>query len=90
MTKRYGYRDRPFGVHKVKDLVYGPHVQTIDKRGMWVRAVPIPYSGNKLIACWWIIRGKAHALIWPEPGDLEAALNVPVSEKDSLVKRPEV
>ena len=39
------------------------------------RAVPLPYAGRRLLKAWWVLTGRAEAVIWPEPGDLERAVN---------------
>ncbi len=45
--------------------------------GPWVRAVPIPLTGGllaRLSDAWAVLRGRAHAVAWPKPGELEEAL----------------
>jgi hypothetical protein len=66
---------RPWGVHVIGDLVAPPGVQAGLPGGRWVRAVPEPYSGNRIVAAWWVLTGRAHAVVWPEPGDLERAIH---------------
>lgn len=60
---------KPFGIHTIHDMIGSADAYT--QRG---RAVPLPYSGNTLIKLWWVLTGKAEAVIWPKPGDLETAL----------------
>ena len=70
---------RPWGIHSLGDMISSFGIETRDaSRNRWFRAVPEPYRPDifqKIRACWWIIRGKAHAVVWPEPGDLEEALS---------------
>lgn len=45
--------------------------------GRYVHAVALPYQPGpvgRLRAGWWVITGRAHAFIWPKPGDLEDTL----------------
>lgn len=52
--------------------------------GRWVRAVPVPYPTvglERLRAAWWVLTGRAHAVVWPEAGDLEIALRQADQEK---------
>jgi len=49
-----------------------------DGREAWVRAVPEPFCGgllDRLRDALAIIRGKAFAVQWPAPGELERALH---------------
>lgn len=48
--------------------------------GRWVRAVPEPYPTvgvERLRAAWWVLTGRAHAVVWPKAGGLEKALDAP-------------
>lgn len=74
----------PYFVHRLVD-VYGPapgkdvpilnqSLHTPDGRAVWVRAVFEPYPAifmERLFAAYLVLRGKAHAFYWPEPGELE-------------------
>lgn len=45
--------------------------------GLEARAVPEQFAGGigcRLVAAWEVVTGKAVAVDWPEPGDLERAL----------------
>lgn len=64
---------RPFGVHVIGDI-YREGAQAGLPDGRWVCAVPEPYSGGRLRAAWWVLTGRAHALIWPKPGELEESI----------------
>lgn len=66
---------RPFGVHVIGDI-YREGAQAGLPDGRWVCAVPEPYSGGRLRAAWWVLTGRAHAIIWPKPGELEDALQI--------------
>jgi hypothetical protein len=64
----------PWGVHKLSDMLGGNGAQAGLPDGRWVRAIPLPYTGNRLTAAWWVLTGRAYAVLWPEAGDLEAIL----------------
>lgn len=63
--------NRPYGVHAIGDI-YHPDVGAQTPDGKWVAAVAVPYDGNRLRAAWWILTGRAYAMLWPKAGDLEA------------------
>lgn len=68
---------KPWGVNRIGDMV-SAHVRT-QRGGKWFRAVPTPYHKNtreRIRAAWWVLTGRAEAVIWPEAGDLEAALGI--------------
>lgn len=66
----------PFGIHAIFSM-YSGGVETILPDGRRVRAVLKPYPGNRLRAAWWVLTGRAYALRWPKPGELELALREP-------------
>lgn len=61
---------RPWGIHAIGDI-YHPDCQSGLPDGRWVAAVAIPYTGNRLVAAWWVFTGRAYAMLWPKAGDLE-------------------
>lgn len=69
----------PWGIHRIGSIYSGNvqaklpryHPQQAER---WGYAVAEPYTGNRLAAAWWVLTGRAYALKWPEPGELEAAL----------------
>lgn len=65
-------------VHRLADMIGSPEVQStaIGLKG-YFRAVPSPCRGKRIKAAWAVLTGKAYAVKWPEPGDLEMALNPP-------------
>lgn len=68
----------PWGVHSLSYLVGSVDCGTVLPDGRWVRAIPGPYFGTiveRLRVCWWVFTGRAHAIRWPEPGELEEALS---------------
>ena len=68
-------RNRPFSVHRIRDMVCDPASEsTQDDFGRWVSAVPLPYLGGSIRAAWWVLTGRAHAIIWPKPGEIERAM----------------
>jgi len=67
---------RPWGIHAITDI-YSAYVHTVTSDGRFVRAVAEPYSANLLErgrAAWWVLTGRAQAVVWPVPGDLEKCL----------------
>jgi len=72
-------RELPWGVHFLGHMIGQRHNQTRLADGRWVRAVPLPYSGSRLIAAWWVLTGRAYAIVWPQAGELEAVLDPQVS-----------
>lgn len=62
--------NRPWGVHRISDI-YHPDVQAGLPDGRCVAAVAEPYTGNRLVAAWWVLTGRAYAFVWPRSGDLE-------------------
>jgi len=64
--------ERPWGVHVIADIYDGAVTQW--HRGGHVFAPVEPYTANRLTAAWWVLTGRAYALQWPAPGDLERAL----------------
>jgi hypothetical protein len=65
---------RPWGVHRIGDI-YGHGNSAGLPDGRYVHAVACPYYGNRLRAAWWVLTGRANAVIWPEDGELEQALS---------------
>lgn len=62
-----------WGVHRLRDMIGSGGVEVcVD--GKVFRAVPEPYAGRRLYAAWRVLIGKAYAVQWPEPGDLERAV----------------
>ena len=39
--------------------------------GRWVAAVGEPYTAGRILAAWWVLTGRAYAIRWPVPGELE-------------------
>lgn len=64
---------RPWGVHTISDI-YCAGCEAGLPDGTWAAGVAEPYTANRLVTAWWVLTGKAHALKWPKPGDLERTL----------------
>jgi hypothetical protein len=67
----------PWFVNRI-ERIYSPQVHSGMADGRYVLAVAQPYwpmGLERLRAAWWVFTGRAHAFRWPEPGDLESALN---------------
>jgi len=68
---------KPWGIHSIKSMIAPPGVEAGLPDGRVVRAVPEPYhtfGAERIRAAWWVLTGRAHAVVWPTEGDLEAAL----------------
>jgi hypothetical protein len=66
-------KPRPWGIQTIGDM-YAPGCHAGMPDGRWVAAVGVPYytmGFERLRAAWWVLTGRAHAVIWPEAGDLE-------------------
>lgn len=62
----------PWGVYYMPRMFACEVYTRID--GRLVRVPASPYSTNifeRVRAAWWVLSGRAEAVIWPEPGDLE-------------------
>ena len=78
-------------IHRLADMIGSPHTQAGLPDGRWVRAVPcpvVPGVFGRLSAAWAVLTGKAHAVRWPEHGELERALNPPEPRRDIQCWRP--
>lgn len=64
-----------WGIHRLSDMIAPKGNQAQAAPGVWVRAVPLPYSGGRIKAAWAVLTGKAYAIHWPKAGDLERALD---------------
>lgn len=64
------------GVFKLRDCI-SSDAQVGLPDGRWVRAVPEPFDSfrTRLTAAREVLFGRAVAMRWPEPGELEAALS---------------
>jgi hypothetical protein len=60
-------------VHRI-DRMYSKNVACKMSTGRWYYAVAMPYSSGQLRAAWEVLMGRAFAIKWPEPGDIEKAL----------------
>lgn len=68
----------PWGINRIGSMIGSKHTQAGTLNGPWYRAVPSPYHTfgfQRLRAAWWVLTGRAHAVVWPEHGDLERALD---------------
>lgn len=68
-------KNRPWGVHTIRDICGSVESAAGLPDGRWVRAVPEPYTGNRLQAAWWVLTGRANAIIWPSSEEFANALN---------------
>jgi len=69
------------GIHSLADMIGDPNTTTPEGR-----AVPLPYLATfpqRLRAAWWVLAGRAFAVRWPEPGELEQCVN-PIPRRTSM------
>jgi hypothetical protein len=69
----------PWGVNRLRNII-APRRSGIMAGlpdGRWVLAVSEPYDtlGSRLRGAWWVLTGRAHAIVWPKPGELEDILS---------------
>lgn len=65
-------------IHSLRQMIGGLGTHLPD--GRLVRAVPEPFHGgliDRLWDAWAVITGRAMAVRWPAPGELEDALSPP-------------
>lgn len=63
-------------VHSIFDI-YSPDVDAGCVDGRLLKAVAEPYTAGRLRAAWWVLTGRAYAILWPHTGDLELAAGLP-------------
>lgn len=71
-------------IFEIRDLVGSANCQSeirVVRQGTiysaWVRSIPLPFYDGlfaRLRAAWEIVCRRAYPIAWPEPGDLERAL----------------
>lgn len=74
-------RNMPRAVHTVHAFT-APGRFTVSGKD-WKAAIAMPYPATfweRVTAAWWVLRGRAHAVRWPQVGELEAALRTTVSK----------
>ena len=69
-------RIRPWGVHSIHSMV-APGNQSKLSSGLWGWSVAMPYTGNRIVAAWWVLTGRAYAIVWPTHDEFNAALGAP-------------
>lgn len=77
-------RNLPWSIHTIHSVVGESYTNQQNEYGRWCRAVPVPYQAGlrlRLVAAWWVLTGRAYALRWPKPGELEAALGDPIPKR---------
>lgn len=84
-------KNRPFVIHHMFD-VWSNGCSVQDGTGNWCSAVCAPYPANifdKIVACWWILTGRAHAFVWPEVGQLETCAGTMMHPKEKVRTEPD-
>lgn len=64
-------------IHKIGNMIGSSDISSSSDGKHWFRAVPSPfYDGlfGRIRNAWYVVRGKAYAVEWPKPGDLEKLL----------------
>lgn len=74
-------KNRPWGIHMLRDVLGNSNCRAGHPTFGEVRSIPLPYTANRWTAAWWVLTGRAYALQWPENGDLEVILGVPVPKE---------
>lgn len=81
---------RPWGIHSIRSM-FAPGCQAGLPDGRWVMAVAEPYYletlRERFRAAWWVFSGKAHAVVWPEAGELESALTEDLPRRGAQTDR---
>lgn len=65
-------------IHTLQNMIGNQNTKTRDDNGNYVRAVPLPFHGGiiqRLVSAWWVVVGKAYAVQWPKPGELEKLIH---------------
>jgi hypothetical protein len=67
-------------IFELRDMIAPPGCMTTRRGGPdgWVRAVPEPFYDGlwaRLRSAWEVVAGRAYPCAWPQPGDLERALD---------------
>ena len=70
----------PFYIHTIRSP-YNPSCMAQVDGSKYAFAVAKPYTAGRLLAAWWVLTGKAYAFAWPKPGDLEAAIGMPLWDR---------
>ena len=68
----------PYYVRGIHDMIGDSNTRVMRMGLDSFRAVPAPYplsALERIGAAYEVLMGRAHAVKWPEPGDLERALN---------------
>jgi len=63
----------PWGIHTLARIYPSKNSIAGLPSGRVVRAVCVPYDSprSRVVAAWWVLTGRAFALWWPKPGELE-------------------
>lgn len=70
-------------IHSLR-RIYDPHCMSSADGQHYAYAVAEPYTGGRLKAAWWVLTGRAYAFEWPKPGDLEAAIGMPLWDRSKF------
>lgn len=65
---------RPWGINALANMISGPGLESSRDGVLWERAVPVPYRKNwreTIRAAWWVVTGKAEAVVWPDAGEYD-------------------
>lgn len=65
-----------YPIHTLRDLIGSADVTASPDGWHYMRAVPMPYEGQRLRAAWAVFTGRAYAVRWPGLGEFEKAVGV--------------
>jgi len=71
-------------IQHLRDMIGTPDTAACLPDGRYVRAVPLPwYDGaiGRLKDAWAVFRGRAYAVEWPQPGELETVLGAELRQR---------
>jgi hypothetical protein len=74
----------PWYIHSLR-RIYHPGCHAGIGGTKYALAVAEPYTAGRLLAAWWVLTGRAYAFQWPKPGDLEAAIGMPLWDRAATV-----
>lgn len=75
----------PWYIHSISSI-YSPHVMSQVEGTKYAFGVAEPYTAGSLKAAWAVLTGRAFAFKWPRPGDLEAAIGMPLYDRAAAPK----
>lgn len=75
----------PWYIHTLRRIYDQGCMASVDGRH-YAFAVAEPYTAGRIKAAWWVLTGRAYAFEYPKPGDLEAAIGMPLWDRNAAPK----